>query len=140
MKNRREVRCVKAIERRSAATGVWLPWETRTFPKGTVGQTWLAQIGEARTNGFYVAMVRYLDGGPAGRIHLAIRTASNREPPWRDLQRIKNELFGPERFAVQVCPPQSRLIDEADMYHLWIMAEGYTPGFGLDPRDEASNP
>lgn len=127
-------RLAKAIERRSIG-GRWAPWERQTFPKGSVGSGWCAQIGEAYTNGLYVALVRYLDGAAAGRVHLAIRTASNLEPPWRDLQRIKNELFGPERFAVQVCPPESRLIDQADMYHLWIMPEGHAPGFGLHRDD-----
>src|SRR5438034_10689879 len=30
---------------------------------------------------------------------------------WRDLQRIKNELMGPEREAVEVFPAESRLHD-----------------------------
>lgn len=128
-------RLAAKTERRSLATGVWAPWIHHTFPKGSVGSGWCAEIGEARSNGLYAVLVRYLDGGPSGRVHLAIRTPTNLEPPWRDLQRIKNELFGPERFAVQVCPPESRLIDQADMYHLWIMPEGHEPGFGLHPDD-----
>jgi hypothetical protein len=123
------------------ASGVWPIWERKTFPLGSVGRGWCAEIGEARTNGVYVALVRYLDRDRRdpenGRVHLAIRTASNLEPPWRDLQRIKNELFGAERFAVQVCPPASRLVDDADMYHLWIMPKGYEPGFGLHDLDGA---
>jgi hypothetical protein len=133
MKNRAERRLAQSIERRSLATGIWLPWERRTFPKGSVGSGWCAEIGEAYTNGLYVALVRH---APRGVTHLAIRTASNLEPSWRDLQRIKNELFGPERHAVQVCPRESRLIDQADMYHLWIMPEGFEPGFGLHRDDE----
>lgn len=34
--------------------------------------------------------------------------------PWADLQRIKDELCGPERTAVEVFPPQTQLIDGAN--------------------------
>jgi len=129
-------RISRRIEDRSRASGIWAPWEHQTFAKGSVGSSgWCAQIGEAYGNGLYAVLVRLLDGDRSGRIHLAIRTPSNLEPPWRDLQRIKNELFGRDRFAVQVCPPDERLIDQADMYHLWITAEGHEPGFGLHPDD-----
>lgn len=140
MRNRAEVRLAKSIERRGMASGVWPPWVRSTFPKGSVGHGWCAEIGEAISNTVYVALVRYLDNDAGGRVHLAIRTPSNAEPPWRDMQRIKNELFGQGRFAVQVCPPQDRLIDDADMYHLWIMPVGYEPGFGLHRDDHQSRP
>jgi hypothetical protein len=38
---------------------------------------------------------------------------------WRDLQRIKNELIGPEYDAVELFPAESRLVDTANQYHLW---------------------
>lgn len=38
---------------------------------------------------------------------------------WRDLQRIKNEILGPEVEAVELFPKESRLVDEADQTHLW---------------------
>lgn len=64
--------------------------------------------------------------------HLVIREhANNREPPWRDLQRIKNELVGPERVAIQVYPADKTLVDQADLYHLWVLPEGMEIPFGL---------
>lgn len=39
---------------------------------------------------------------------------------WNDLFRIKNEIFGPEIEAVQFFPKCSELIDEANLYWLWI--------------------
>lgn len=129
-------RMAAKTERRSLATGKWDPWERHDFTKGHVGmQGWLFGIDRCYSNGLYAVLVRRLDADDTGRLHLAIRTPTNQEPPWRDLQRIKNELFGPDRFAVQVCPPEPRLIDHADMYHLWVMAEGYEAGFGLHPAD-----
>jgi len=42
---------------------------------------------------------------------------------WQDLQRVKNEIFGPERIALEVYPRQSRLIDDANIYWLWVFHE-----------------
>ncbi len=41
--------------------------------------------------------------------------------PWVDLQRIKNELIGPDREAIQVFPKAAELVDDANMAHLWII-------------------
>jgi hypothetical protein len=43
---------------------------------------------------------------------------------WRDLQRIKNELFGPEFEAIELYPAESRVVDTANQYHLWVLPEG----------------
>lgn len=51
--------------------------------------------------------------------------------PWSDLQRIKDELISPERVAVEVFPPRSQLVDDANCRHLWILPEGFTLPFGL---------
>ena len=54
-------------------------------------------------------------------IHLSIKTI-RKEPihDWRDFQQIKNELIGPEHEAVELYPAESRLIDTANQYHLWV--------------------
>jgi hypothetical protein len=40
-----------------------------------------------------------------------------------EFQRIKNELVGPEHEAVQLFPSDSRLVDTANQYHLWVHAD-----------------
>ena len=40
---------------------------------------------------------------------------------WRHLQRIKNDLVGPEHEAVELYPAESRVNDEANQYHLWVL-------------------
>ena len=40
---------------------------------------------------------------------------------WRDLQRIKDEIAGTDCEAVQLFPSSSRLVDQANQYHLWVM-------------------
>lgn len=120
--NRRDRRAAVAMERRGLK-GDWGPWRFTNLPDGLPGHGgWTSEIREARANNLYAVLVRPLRDEDGQQVyHLAIRTASQLEPPWRDLQRIKNELFGDEATAVQVMPPQSELVDAADMYHIWIL-------------------
>jgi hypothetical protein len=46
---------------------------------------------------------------------------------WRELQNIKNALFGPESTAIEIYPPQSKLTDEANIYWLWVLPDGAIP-------------
>ena len=43
------------------------------------------------------------------------------ENHWRTLQRIKNELVGPECEGVELFPAESRLVDTSNQYHLWVL-------------------
>lgn len=49
---------------------------------------------------------------------------------WRDLQRIKNELLGEEWEAVELFPQESRLVDQANQYHLWALDHRFDFGMG----------
>lgn len=42
---------------------------------------------------------------------------------WRDFQRIKNELVGPENEAVEIYPAESRLVDTSNQFHLWVFTD-----------------
>jgi hypothetical protein len=54
---------------------------------------------------------------------------------WREFQRIKNELVGPECEAVELFPAESRLVDTANQYHLWVIPnESYRFPFGYNTR------
>ena len=46
---------------------------------------------------------------------------------WRELQKIKNELFGPETIAVEYYPKESELTDLHNIYWLWIYPQGVLP-------------
>jgi len=54
-------------------------------------------------------------------VHLSIKRI-DREPihDWRDLQSIKNQIVGKENEAVEIYPAESRLVDTANQYHLWV--------------------
>lgn len=45
---------------------------------------------------------------------------------WRHFQQIKNELVGVENEAMELFPAESRLMDTANAYHLWVHTD---PGF-----------
>lgn len=46
---------------------------------------------------------------------------------WREMQHIKNEIFGHEATAIEYYPPTSELVDQANIYWLWILPEGIVP-------------
>ena len=67
--------------------------------------------------------------------HLSIKRR-DKQPihDWRDLQTIKNLLCGPEREAIEVYPAESRLVDTANQYHLWVIPTGEVVGVGWHVR------
>lgn len=80
-------------------------------------------------NDLYTVTVRRMpysdlaDGGlNVGMIHLSIRRfdrAAVRD--WRHFQRIKNDIVGPEHEGVELYPAESRLNDEANQYHMYVI-------------------
>ena len=42
---------------------------------------------------------------------------------WRDLQAIKNMIVGEEHEGFEVYPAESRLVDTANQFHLWVFAD-----------------
>lgn len=73
------------------------------------------------------------DQEPTYMIHLSVRR-QDREPirDWRDMQRIKNQLAGPEWEGVEIYPAESRKVDGANQFHLWCFP--FRLGFGFDRR------
>lgn len=113
------------------------PWEYRDaskvdHPRGELhdaGERWL---DDCFVNNRYSVQVSLLATDIGLITHLWIRAHDGTMPrAWRDLQRIKNELVGPERLAVEVFPPESELVDSANMAHLWVYPEGYALPFRL---------
>lgn len=54
---------------------------------------------------------------------------------WNEKMMIKNELFGEDRFAIEVYPKQDNLIDVTDTYHLWVFNKKYDMPFGIHPKE-----
>ena len=76
---------------------------------------------EVWSNDRYQATVRYLQDDRDGLCQVCIHShtrSTNR--PWRHFQQIKNDLFGDEREAMELYPAESRLVDTANEFHLWV--------------------
>lgn len=133
--NRDQRRLALKWEREAFRSGRWKPWETLPpTAQMMASRGWCGEITRIERNWLYVVLVRPIATEWGVVHHLAIRTASNLEPPWRDKQRIKDELFGTEATAVEVMPPRGELVDEADMYHMWILPAGFELPFTLGKR------
>ena len=66
-------------------------------------------------------------------IHLSIRNQDrSTRHDWRDFQRIKNQLAGPEWEAMEIYPAESRLVDMANQYHLFCFQ--FELGVGFQKR------
>lgn len=57
------------------------------------------------------------------------------EIPWAQKMAIKNELFGENRFAIEVFPKQKNLVDVSDVYHLWVFDKKLEMPFGIAPKE-----
>ena len=54
---------------------------------------------------------------------------------WAEKMQIKNELFGENRFAIEVYPKQDRLVDVCDVYHFWVFDKKLSMPFGIHPKE-----
>ncbi len=50
---------------------------------------------------------------------------------WEELQRVKNEIAGLERLAVECYPPQSAVINAENIRHLWVLPPGWVAPMGM---------
>ena len=53
------------------------------------------------------------------------------EVTWAEKMQIKNELFGENRFAIEIFPKQKNLVDVCDVYHLWVFDKKVDMPFGI---------
>lgn len=74
-------------------------------------------------NDKYVVIVKRWDDGNVE--YLSIRRKDRGHArDWRDFQRIKNDIAGPEIEAVELFPAESRLVDTANQFWLWCVHPG----------------
>lgn len=114
----------------------WEPLKRATLNNAEADRGLKEAGGQCWINTKYQVVYQPLTAaGPAGPVHLSIKRR-DRQPllDWRDLQRIKNELVGDEREAVQLFPSESRMVDEANQFHLWVLPEGVQAPFGFTER------
>lgn len=114
-----------------------MSWKLETSPKSTGRYSgWLGEMNMCwRYNREYVVMARRIQTEWGEVIHACIRNADNTDIPWAKKQWIKNSLFGENVTAIEVFPKKDRLIDDANMYHLWVFEKGFNLPFGIHPDD-----
>jgi len=115
--SRNERRRLLDAEARACKTGEWGDWERLTFPRGSAGKRWAAEFTTVYRNRVFSVLVR--DAGTA--VHMAVSSLSQIRPTWHEMQRIKDELAGEDATAVEVYPPRREVVDDADMFHLWVL-------------------
>ena len=72
-------------------------------------------------------------------VHLSIKSHDRRVVhDWRDMQRIKNEIVGPESEGLELYPGESRLMDESNQYHLFCTYPGIHLPFGRKTRERST--
>lgn len=71
--------------------------------------------------------------------HLSVKRL-DKEPihDWRDLQEIKNMLTHPEREGMEIYPAESRLLDGANQFHIWVLPKGAKVPCGFWSRNVSS--
>lgn len=114
---------------------VWGRWEDRShtlsihplnrFPRDP------RTIYRAVTNQVLSVQFSRVDTAWGEVIHLWLRRHDEQPMIWRDAQRVKNELVGQDRVAVEVYPAQMDVVDEANMFHLWVLPAGFQLPFSL---------
>ena len=75
---------------------------------------------ECWKNDLYTVLVDRDNEEYMGYIHISFRR-NDRQPvtDWRHKQNIKNQLIGEECEAIELFPAESRLVDQANQYHMW---------------------
>lgn len=109
-------------------------WKEKPSPKicgrgsGWCNELNLALIDSTKN---YCVLIRKVQTDWGEVEHACMRNKDGSDIPWAEKQRIKNELFGPDITAIEVFPAESNLVDEANMYHLWVLPQGYKLPFSL---------
>jgi hypothetical protein len=57
---------------------------------------------------------------------LKVYTSDYRRLSWLQVWQAVSVIY-PDQWAVELYPPASELINEAHVYHLWLMAEAWQP-------------
>lgn len=128
---RNERRLLLRSEWSARRSGNWGAWEHISLPHGNGGRGWNREVRIAHRNAVFAVLERPIPGGVR---HLAIASLSGIRPTWWEAQRIKSELAGEDATAVEVYPPQSEIVDGADMFHLWVLPEALPFSLYRDER------
>lgn len=109
-------------------------WQEKPNPmikghkNGWVGELNLALVDKNKN---YCVMIRKVQTSWGEIEHACIRNTASTDIPWSEKQKIKNEIFGENATAIEVFPSEKNLVDEANMYHLWVLPNDFKLPFSL---------
>ena len=125
----------------------WTPFERGVYNRDGILKRLPAEVREdagnmsemtpdgCYRNSRYTVFTNAVETPIGDMMHLSIKRNDQREiKDWRDLQRIKNEIAGPECEAVELYPQESRLVDTSNQYHLWCLPSDIRFPFGYGFR------
>lgn len=117
-------------------------WTRELSPRDVgYGTGWCNDLDRSyKSGGKYIVMTRLINTSWGVVEHAFIRNKDNTDISWAEKQKIKNELFGKNRTAIEVFPADNRLIDHAGAYHLWVLPENMALPFGIHPDDTKTEP
>lgn len=120
----RRARQREAERRNTLPPGPWIKKDLEKVPFVPKGCT------EAYINNRYTITV--YDGhatthGPAKRVMIQNHANEPIANHWSEVNKIKNELFGPDVVAVEYYPSASELIDAFNIYWIWIYPANVLP-------------
>ena len=112
--------------------GLWMPEMDRCWMDYERGYQLLSRMIRTKQFGTveHVAISR-LHSKDDVQIHVGGEAAIG----WAEKFMIKNELFGEDRFAIEVYPKFKNLVDVTDTYHLWVFDKKLEMPFGIAPRE-----
>ena len=108
----------------------WQPFEEAIFSEDEVEHKRhleFAQSHRVMLNNLYQVNIRYLseDRDPEKLVALSIKRIDRQaHHDWRHFQKIKNEICGPNREAIEIYPAEKRLVDTSNQYYLWVLPAG----------------
>ncbi len=132
--NRQMMRASRAVGRGLMKLD-WSPWEDVSNElermRTRAGKDPKSFIGAWKNNHFVIQLYRQSTAVGDARLMMIRRNDEQPGVSWAMKQRIKNELLGPEVVAIEVFPAESELVDDAHMYHLWTLPDGFSLPFRL---------
>ena len=123
--NFKRTRLREARRLKKKGRGEWV--EINLSESGAFAPDWMTRCYR---NNYYTVMIQDdapTTKGPAIKVMVQAHDDFPIPRHWREMQRIKNELFGKEQVAIEYYPPESQLQDIHNIYWLWIFPEGILP-------------
>lgn len=96
---------------------------TPPYQLGVKSNSWFFQMTKGYENQTYIVL--------SNDRHIALCRKDGKVVSWSEKMLIKNELFGNETMAIEIYPPQSKLVDNENVYHLWLVEQGEYDEFVL---------